>query len=69
MKLKTLAIDKTLVPAYLNGEDRSMRGGFIVIRVRQIRKAVTDPEDIPDADVPALKTQLTTEIAKSGHLC
>jgi hypothetical protein len=65
MKLKTLATDKTLVPTSLSLEDRSMRGGFIVIRVRQIRNAASDPEDIPDADIPALKTQLATEIANA----
>ncbi len=43
-----------------------MRGAFISIRVRQIRSAAADPEDIPDADVPALKTQLITEIAQAN---
>lgn len=42
-----------------------MRGGFIVIRVRQIRSAAPDPTDIPTADVPALRSQLTTEIAQA----
>ena len=44
MKLKILATDKTLVPNSLKGDERSMRGGFIVIRVRQIRRAAADPE-------------------------
>lgn len=67
MKLKTLSSDKTLIPASIkSGEERSMRGAFIRIRVAQIRSAAPDPEDIPDADVPALKTQLATEIGKAN---
>src|SRR5690606_23641115 len=67
MKLKTLSSDKALIPASIkSGEERSMRGAFISIRVRQIRSAAADPEDIPDADVPALKTQPITEIAQAN---
>lgn len=67
MKLKTLSSDKTLIPASIkSGEERSMRGAFIRIRVAQIRSAAPDPEDIPDADVPALKTQLATNLRRDS---
>ena len=66
MKLKILATDKTLISTSLKGDERSLRAGFIVIRVRQIRNAAPDPEDIPPADVAALKTQLTTELGQSA---
>jgi hypothetical protein len=65
MRLAELTRDTTLVPAGLNREERSMRGGFIVIRVLKIRSAAPDPTDIPTADVPALRSQLTTEIAQA----
>lgn len=66
MRLLEFARDATLVPAGLSQEDRSMRAAFITIRVRQIRAASPDPTNIPDSDVPALRTQLTTEIAQAA---
>ena len=65
MQLAELARDPTLVPTSLSREERSMRGGFIVVRVRTLRAAVSDPADIPNADVPALRTQLTVEITQA----
>jgi hypothetical protein len=66
MKLAELARDRTLVPPSLSGEERSMRGGFIVVRVRTLRAAAPDPADIPDGDIPALRTQLAGEIAQAA---
>ena len=66
MRLVEFARDATLVPDGLSREDRSMRAAFITIRVRQIRAASPDPTNIPDSDVPALRTQLTTEIAQAA---
>jgi hypothetical protein len=66
MKLAELARDPTLVPPGLSGEERSMRGGYVVIRVRTLRAGAPDPADIPDGDVPALRTQLAGEITQAA---
>lgn len=65
MRLKDLARDITLVPRRLNRIERSMRCGFITIRVRLFRAGMPgDPTIIPDTDVPSLKTYLAEEITK-----
>lgn len=65
MRLQDFARDTTLVPRSLSVIERSMRGGYITIRVRQIRAADPDPTDVPDADIPALRTQLASEITQA----
>lgn len=65
MRLLDLARDTALVPRSLRRIERRMRGGFINIRVRQIRAAMPDPTDIPDADVPGLIEQLKDEIRQT----
>lgn len=63
MKLAELARDPLLVSKKLSGEERSARGGYIVLRVKHLRAASPDPANIPDAEVPSLRSKLTSELA------
>jgi hypothetical protein len=63
LKLTELARDPELVPANSNREEKAAHAAFIVSQVKRFRGTVADPINIPDGDVPALRSRLRSEIA------
>jgi hypothetical protein len=68
LKVSELATDPSLVPSTLSGFERSMRAGFITIRLRgsQTLRGTANLSQVDDSKVASTKAQLATELQSAA---